>query len=247
MSNLDWEGPIADKELLVAVKHVMQGNCLDIVSQLSGTEGDFELLRLLALKFDPVMPNLYQMLMASIYGLANDKCKDFRATVARVAHIERVSNDMADRCGQRPTELILVGVFRPSMDHTSITDLVHYRTGTCAEARPVHTDCYAELREYVRLRDARERVLAPIPAKRMEVGSCAEQYHQQQEQQPKIPFPEINPSWGEPWTQVGHCQGQENSLFAFGKGGKKGYEKKPLGCHNCGGLGHPSHLCTSEQ
>ena len=58
------------------------------------------MLRLLALKFDPVMPNLYQMLMASIYGLANDKCKDFKATVARVAYIERMSNDVADQSGK---------------------------------------------------------------------------------------------------------------------------------------------------
>ena len=187
MNKLDWEGAIADKELLGALKHVMQGKCSDIVSQLSVNEGGFELLRLLALKFDPVLPNLYQMLMASMYGLANDKCKDFRAAVARVAHIERVSNDMADQCGQRPPELILAGVFYPSMDHTSITNLVHYRICTGAEARPVHTDCCTELWEYVRSRDARERALAPIPAKRMEVASFAEQYHQQQEQQPEIP------------------------------------------------------------
>ena len=157
MSNLDWEAAIADKELLGASKHVMQGKCSDIVNQLSTYEGGFNLLRLLALKFDPVMPNLFQMLMASIYGLANDKCKDFRATVARVAHIERVSNDMADQCGQRPPEDILAGVFYPSMDHTSIIDLVHHRIGSGAQARPAYTTCYAELRDDVQKRDARER------------------------------------------------------------------------------------------
>ena len=46
-SNLDWEGGIADKELLCALKHVMQGKCSYIVSQLSTHEGGFELLRLL--------------------------------------------------------------------------------------------------------------------------------------------------------------------------------------------------------
>ena len=166
-----------------------------------------------------------------------------------MSHIERVSNDMADQCGQRPPEDILAGAFYPSMDHSSITDLVHYRICSGAESRPVRTACCAELRDYVQTRDARERerALAPIPAKRMEVGSFAEQYHHQQEQQPEIPFPGIDPSWGEPWTQVGHCQDQDNLIFAFGKGGKKGYEKKPLDCHNCGGLGHPTRLCTSEQ
>ena len=114
-------------------------------------------MRLLALKFHSMMPNLYQMLMASIYGLANDKCKDFRATVARVSHIERVSNDMADQCGQRPPEDLLAGVFYPSMDHTTITDLVYYRIGSGVESRPVRTACYAELRDYVQTRDASER------------------------------------------------------------------------------------------
>ena len=49
---------------------------------------------------------------------------------------------------------------------------------------------------------------------------------------------------------VGYCNGQDNSLSAFGKGekGKGGdYVKRPLDCHNCGGLGHPSRLCTSAQ
>ena len=176
------------------------------------------------------MPNLYQMLMASMHGPANDKCKDFRATVARVAHIERVSNDLAEQCGQRPPEEILANIFYPSMDHTSITELVHYRIGAGMGSRPVDTTCYAELRDYIQKRDARERALIPTPARKMEVGSFAEQYHQQQqEQQPEIPFPGVDPSWGEPWTQVGYCQDQDNSPFAFGKGGKggNGYEKKP--------------------
>ena len=95
-----WEASIADRELLSALKHVMQGTCSEIVNQLPARGGGFELLRLLALKYDPVMPNLFQMLMASIYGLANDKCKDFKPTVARIALIKRISNDMAEQCGQ---------------------------------------------------------------------------------------------------------------------------------------------------
>ena len=114
-------------------------------------------MRLLALKYDPVMPNFFQMLMALIYGLANDKCKDFKATVARVAHIERISNDMAEQCGQRPDEGTLANIFYPSMDHTSVTELVHYRIGSGAASRSVDVNSFAELRNYVQKRDARQR------------------------------------------------------------------------------------------
>ena len=86
------------------------------------------------------MPNLYQMLMASIYGLANDKCKDFKATVARVAYIERMSNDVAEQSGKRPDEATLANIFYPSMDSTSITELVHYRVGSGQTARSVDLD-----------------------------------------------------------------------------------------------------------
>ena len=141
--NLEWEYAMLDKDLLGALKHVMQNKCSEVVSQLSPVEGGFELLRLLALKYDPVMPNLFQMLMASIYGLANEKCKDFRATVARVTHIERISDDIADQCGQRPDEGTLAGVFYPSMDHSSISDLVQYRISSGTESRAVHTDYFA--------------------------------------------------------------------------------------------------------
>ena len=161
---------------------------------------------------------------------------------------------MADQCGSRPRDDVLGDILHPSMDPSSISELVHYRIevghGEGATSRAVDPSNYLELREYVQTRDARESALVPMPTRRMEAGSFAEQhqqYHQQkQELHPEIPFPGVEPSWGEPWTQVGCCQDQDNSLFAFGKGGKsKGYEKKPLDCRNCGGLGHPSRLCTS--
>ena len=41
-ANIDWQYPIADKELLGALKHVMQGKCSDVVSQLTSGEGGFE-------------------------------------------------------------------------------------------------------------------------------------------------------------------------------------------------------------
>ena len=89
------------------------------------------------------------MLMASIYGLANDKCNDFKATAARIAYIERISNDTAEQCGQRPDEGTLPNIFYPSMDHTSITELVHYRIGSGAASRSVDVSSYAELLDYV--------------------------------------------------------------------------------------------------
>jgi hypothetical protein len=63
------------------MKFALKGNCADIMARIPTGRG-FELLRLLALKYDPLMPHLKQMLMASIYGLANNKCKDSEATVA---------------------------------------------------------------------------------------------------------------------------------------------------------------------
>ena len=38
-ANIDWENPIADKELLSALKQVVQGKCSDVVSQLTSDEG----------------------------------------------------------------------------------------------------------------------------------------------------------------------------------------------------------------
>ena len=193
------------------------------------------MLRLLASRYDPVMPHLRSMLLSSIYGLANEKCKDSKATIEMIAYIVKISNDMADQCGSRPPEDVLGDILHPSMDPSSISELVHYRIGEAATLRPVDVSNHMKLRMYVQTRDARERALVPIPSRRMEVGSFAEQqqqYQQQpQEQQPEITLPSVDPSWGEPWTQVGYCQDQDHSFFAIGKGGKggKGYEKKPLG------------------
>ena len=42
------------------------------------------------------MALLRQMLMSSIYGLANDKCQDFQTTVLWISHIDKTCNGMAD-------------------------------------------------------------------------------------------------------------------------------------------------------
>ena len=82
----DWEMYVAEKELYAAVKFVLEEQCANIVFRVRNGRG-YELLQLLALKFDPVMLHLRQTLMSSIYVLANDKCKDFRATAVRNAYI----------------------------------------------------------------------------------------------------------------------------------------------------------------
>ena len=55
------------------MKFPLKSNCAEIVARVSGGRG-FELLRLFSLKYDPLLPHLNQKLMASIYGLANNKC-----------------------------------------------------------------------------------------------------------------------------------------------------------------------------
>ena len=62
------------------------------------------------------MPHLRAVLMSSIYGLANVKCRDFKATVAMIAYIERMSNEMADQCRSRPRDDVLGDTLYPSMD-----------------------------------------------------------------------------------------------------------------------------------
>ena len=145
---MGWDLWIAEKDLVHAVKFVLKEKCADILARVKTGSG-YELLRLLVLKFDPKMPHLRHMLLASICGLANDKCKDFKATVARIAYIERVSIDMFDQCGERPQDAVLGDILYPSLDPTSISELVHYRVGRGDQARAVRTTSYSELREYV--------------------------------------------------------------------------------------------------
>ena len=73
------------------------------------------------------MPHLRSMLMSPIYGLASEKCKDFKATLSRIAYIESMSNEMADQCGSRPRDDVLGDILHPSMDPSSTSELVHYR------------------------------------------------------------------------------------------------------------------------
>ena len=96
------------------------------------------------------------------------------ATVARVAYIDKLSNEVADQTGERPIDSVLADIFYPNMDPLLITELVIHRIGVGAVARPVPTTSYLELRDYVQKRSARERTLAPIPTKQMDVGSFAE-------------------------------------------------------------------------
>ena len=87
-----WNMYDEEKELYRAVKFVLKERCSDIIDQVPTGRG-CELLRLLALRYDPVMPHLRSMLMSSIYGLASEKCMNFKATVARRTTTTTTSND----------------------------------------------------------------------------------------------------------------------------------------------------------
>ena len=54
-----WEASITDKELLGALKHVMQGKCSDVVNQLSAHGGGFELLREVRPSHAQSLPDAY--------------------------------------------------------------------------------------------------------------------------------------------------------------------------------------------
>ena len=127
-------------------------------------------------RFDPVNPNLRQMMQAQMYGLANQKCKDFAAVISRVALIDRMANDQAEQCGNRPSDDTLADIFFPSLDGSCLTELVHYRVDVIDKRtqltvpRPVNSSSYIELREYVQKRQAREKSMIPIPEAHLQQG-----------------------------------------------------------------------------
>ena len=104
--NTFWKLSDADKELYSAIKFALKGHCAEIRARVPGGRG-FELLRLLALKYDRLMPHLKQMLMASIYGPPNNTCKELEATVARFAYIHRFSYEVAEQTGKRQFDSVL--------------------------------------------------------------------------------------------------------------------------------------------
>ena len=108
------------------------------------------------------MPHLKQMLMASIYGLANLKCKDLEATVARFAYIDKLSNEVADQTGDRPLDSVLAPHILPEdgsfVDHrarqlshrrrscgaTGPDDVVPRVAGLCPEEERTGAICCAD-------------------------------------------------------------------------------------------------------
>ena len=125
--NGSWDTANSNKDLFHAVKFVLKDKCHDVVESVPRGGNGFELLRLLVRRFDPVNPNLRQMMQAQMYGLANQKCKDFSAVIARVTLIDRLANDQAEQCGSRPADDVLADIFFPSLDRSSLTELMHYR------------------------------------------------------------------------------------------------------------------------
>ena len=65
-----WNKFDEEKELYRPVNFVLKEGCPHVIDQVRSGRG-YELLRLLALRYDPVMPHLRSMLFSSIFGLAN--------------------------------------------------------------------------------------------------------------------------------------------------------------------------------
>ena len=110
---------------------------------------------------------------------------------------------MADQCGDRSTNLIIGDICCLSMDLSSISELVHHRIGEGASARVVKTVPYFDFHAYDQQRSARQRLFAPIPARKMDVESCAGQ--QQQQQQQDVPCLWVEFSWDVFWKMVSVC------------------------------------------
>ena len=115
--------------------------------------------------------------------------------------------------------------------------------------RPIDVASYAELREYVWKRQARERTLIPIPAVKIDLSAMAAASaaaaavqdnwgddwggFEACEDDGLVPSPWHDPSPG-PWSTVG--MGGAGDGF----GNVDAFGKKPLMCYNCQGEGNQS-------
>ena len=224
--------------------------------------------------FDPKNANVRQHYVAELHGLTNKKCADFSAVVSRISFIERIVKEMIEVCGEGPKDHTLADVFAPSLDVSSNNELATVRK---ADGQLYDPTSYRDLKEYVRERQAREMIIAPIRPRKMDVSTVAKK------QQPlnwQEDWGTDAASWPDPWVQADANAGlQANqwnwpspgpwtevpaadslALDAFGKGGKgkggkgyggktggKGKDRGPLICNNCLGEGHPWRICPSVE
>ena len=155
----------------------------------------------------------------------------------------------------RPDDKLLADAFYPAMDPSSITEMDGYMVTTYDSdskdmRRPINTDNSQDLREYVRRRQQRERVLVPVPTKKMDVsgvdqmtpgnsqlGEPAWEADQQTNNWNGVPWGGEPPPEA-PWQNMGDLHALRNK---GGKKGTKGSGKQNFGksfsFHNCVGEG----------
>ena len=253
-----------EKEFYEGIEYALGDKCSDIVAEVGRGKG-YELMRQLIRQFDPKNANVRQHYIAELHGLTNKKCADFGAVVTRVSVIERIVREMQEVCGDVPDDEVLADVFAPSLDSSSNSELATMRK---SNGSLIDRSSYKELREYVRDRQAREKIIEPIKPRKMEVSAISAE-----EAASKAKFEALQTYWSQgawgqsyeeaepqanawshptpgPWTEV---TGGKDSLYpdAMGKGKGKGKNGKGKGdgliCRNCLGKGHPARLCASEK
>ena len=199
-------------EIFSAVEYSLSGKCSDIIGKVAAING-FDLMRRLCMKYDPPQKNIFQMLQAKLFGLAEKKCADFKAVFERLELIDGLVREMMDQCAEQPTGKMLADIFYPSLDNSCISEIGSLRVmiGDGQSLRQVNTDSYDDLSEYVRQRQQRERATVPISTRKMDVSEVARQQsgNRWPDDSSLIPSQWHEPSYGTPWTDVYPQIGQD--------------------------------------
>ena len=164
-----------DKEVYEAIEYTIKGP-EDVVDTVTKNRG-CELMRCLIRKYDPQNPDLFFAMQGTLFGLADKKCADFNATVARIAFMDKLRKDMREQCGEEPEEHVWAGALAPAMDHTCLYQLATFRK---EDDNLVNKRSYTDLKEYVRNRQARERPLVPMKYKKMDVSAFGNPWNGQE-------------------------------------------------------------------
>ena len=247
----DWIFHDRNKEMFACVEHSLNGKCSDIVSSVVVGDG-FELLRRLARKFDPISPQAVSVYKGKVYAMAGSPCANFKATVARLAEIEALKNEMREHTGEEVDGKTLAEVFFPTMDASCQSEIVALKVkiGLGDSAKLVDINSFDDLSEYIRERIYRERTLVPVASAKMDVSAMAAT----EAAAPQAPptgngwsdddwwnwggcapcDPSAGDWWGSGWDQA--SAPETCDLNAMGK---------PVECFRCKGKLHPQRLCPS--
>lgn len=260
-----WEHHTADQEIFEALEYCLTDETESVVYDCPKDAG-LDFLRLLCRKYNPQYKNVALSYKASIFALANQKCKNVAEVVKRIDTLEKLAQDMCEATGSRPESDLLAEVLVPSLDESCLRELETYQVdGTddlgTAIKKPIDTGDYHQLREYIWKRQARERTLIPVPATKMDLSAVAtpppaaaasgnENWGNWSDDwgggcggcndDGLIPSPWHEPSPG-PWSTVGIGGAGD------GFGSMDAVGKTPLECYNCEGIDHPAFKCTSTK